>query len=442
MLSKDNLHNYQNRAATFMCDKSAAYLAQDCGLGKTPTTLTTINNLLSEDKARKVLVLGPPRVALHVWSDEVGKWDHIKQLRVLPVFGTPASRRKLLQQDAEVYTLSYDLLHWLVDLYKSRWPFDVVVCDEASMLKSYKSRRFKSLRKVRPYIKRIYMLSGTPAADSLMSLWPQYYLLDKGERLGRTFTGFRDRFYSSDYMGWNWTLRPGAEEQIHKAVSDISISMTAEDYLDLPEMITNEVFIYLPPKVMTQYRELEKEFLITLEKGADILAPNSAALTNKLRQVSNGAVYDEEHNWTELHDEKLHALEEIIGESGSVLVFYEYKFDQERIKKKFPHAIDVRDNGAIEKWNLGEARLLMGHFASMSHGLNLQDGGHTAVFFNLPWSGELYQQAVARLHRQGQQHSVIIHHLLALDTVEARVSKVLQEKRSIQDALLEALKDV
>lgn len=439
MLNKHDLHSYQTRAAEFICDKGSAMLALDCGLGKTIITLTAHNNI----ESRCTLILGPPRVANHVWTEEAAKWEHTKHLNIIPLVGTPKKRCELLNKRADIFTMSYDLLPWLVELYGLKlWPFDTVIADESSMLKSHTTKRFKAIRKVRKRVNRFICLSGTPAANTLMSLWSQFYLIDRGQRLGTTFTGFRDRFYTSDYMGWSWDLRPGADEYIHKAIEDVSISMSAEDYLSLPDLIINPVTIYLPPKVRKQYDELEKEFLISLTPDTDITAINSAVLSNKLRQVVNGCVYDEEGGWHELHSAKIDALEEIVEQSGGpVLVFYEYKADAARIKAKFKDAVDVKEKGAIEKWDKGEVPLLIGHFASMSHGLNLQQGGRTMVFFTLPWSNELYIQAVGRLHRQGQSSNVICHHLIADGTVDGKVSDALQSKQEIQKALLESMKE-
>lgn len=443
MLDKTDLHPYQTRAADYIIDKGSAMLAIDCGLGKTIITLTALEMMRSLGISRKILILGPPRVAAHVWSEEVLKWEHTKHLKVIPLVGTPNKRGQLLEQNSDIYTMSYDLLPWLVDLFgKNSWPFDTVILDESSMVKNHGTRRFRSLRKIRGKINRVICLSGTPAANTLMSLWSQFWLIDKGERLGKTFTGFRDRHYTSDYRGWSWKLRPGADEHIHKAIEDLSISMSAEDYLQLPELIVNRVTIYLPAKVKSQYRELEREFLISISRETEITAINSAVLSNKLRQLVNGCVYDEDGQWHEIHPAKIDALEEIVEQSGSpVLIFYEYRSDAVRIKKRFNDAVDVKESGAIERWNRGEIPILIGHFASMSHGLNLQTGGHTMIFFTLPWSNEIYLQAIGRLHRQGQSNTVICHHLIADKTIDQKVSTALQNKQAVQSALLDSMKE-
>ncbi|MBL6969718.1 MAG: ATP-dependent helicase, partial [Gammaproteobacteria bacterium] len=277
MLDKTNLHPYQLRAAEYIIDKGSAMLAIDCGLGKTVITLTALEMMLSFGMSQKILILGPPRVAAHVWSEEAVKWSHTKHLKVAPLIGTPNNRTRLLGQKSDVYTMSYDLLPWLVEMFgKNSWPFDTVILDESSMVKNHGTRRFKSLRKVRGRIDRVICLSGTPAANTLMSLWSQFWLIDQGKRLGKTFTGFRDRYYTSDYRGWSWELRPGADKQIHDAIDDLSISMSAEDYLQLPDLIVNRVAIYLPTKVKDQYRELEREFLISISRETEITAINSA----------------------------------------------------------------------------------------------------------------------------------------------------------------------
>ncbi len=443
MLDQTNLHPYQQKAADYIIDKGSAMLALDCGLGKTIITLTALEMMCALGISRKILILGPPRVAAHVWSDEVKKWKHTKHIKVTPLVGLPSKRSQLLEQKSDIYTMSYDLLPWLVELFgKKSWPFDTVILDESSMVKNHSTRRFKSLRKVRGKIDRVICLSGTPAANTLMSLWSQFWLIDQGERLGKTFTGFRDRYYTSDHRRWNWKLRPEADTQIHKAIEDLSISMSAEDYLQLPDLIVNRITIYLPTKVKNQYRELEREFLISISRETDITAINSAVLSNKLRQLVNGCVYDENGKWHEIHPAKIDALEEIIEQSGgSVLIFYEYRSDAVRIKQRFKEAVDVKETGAIERWNRGEIPILIGHFASMSHGLNLQHGGHTMVFFTLPWSNELYLQAIGRLHRQGQSKTVICHHLIADGTIDEKVSIALQNRQTVQQALLESMKE-
>jgi SNF2 family DNA or RNA helicase len=441
-LSRENLHSYQHRAIAFIKSHPVAYLAIDCGMGKTISVLTALQEQLDAGEIKKVLILAPPRVVEHVWTTETKNWTHIN-LEVVPLVGTPKKRTALLRENHQAYAMSYDLMHWLVALYAKRtWDFDVIVADEASMLKGHNSRRVKSIRKIRKAVERFICLSGTPSANSLLGLWGQYICCDQGERLGTAYTRYRDRFWVDvSRMGWQWELRPGAEKHIHERIRDITVSMLAEDYLELPDLLSNDIRIYLPPNVRAIYEEIEKEFLITLEKGTDIMAPNSAVLSGKLRQISSGFLYDEEGETHDLHTAKLDALEEVIGESGGpVLVFYEFKADAARIKSRFKKAVDVKAKGVIEAWNRGEVPLLIGHFASMSHGLSLQHGGNVMVMYSIPWSNELYLQAIGRLHRQGQKSTTTVHHLVAADSIDEKVLRVLGEKELTQNALLHAMK--
>lgn len=327
------------------------------------------------------------------------------------------------------------------------WPFDMVVIDELSSFKSPSAKRFKQLRKVRPFIQRIVGLTGTPAPNSLIDLWPQLYLLDKGERLGKTITGYRNQYFNpgrrdpSKFIVYTWELKEEAESEIHERIGDICISMKAKDHLQLPERVDNVMRIQLSPKERAVYKRLERDKLLEYE-GQDVIANNAAAVMGKLLQLSNGEVYDDEGNTVHIHDRKLDALEDVIEESQGqpILLFYSYKHDRDRIRKRFPQAEELDQEDSIARWNRGEIPLLIAHPASAGHGLNLQDGGHIIVWFGLTWSLELYQQANARLDRQGQTSSVIVHHLLVEDSVDEQVLRVLQGKEQGQDALLEAVK--
>ncbi|WP_031368139.1 DEAD/DEAH box helicase, partial [Clostridium botulinum] len=338
---------------------------------------------------------------------------------------------------------------WLVDNYFKQWKWDTCIVDELSSFKSSKAKRFRALKKVRPYFKRMVGLTGTPAPNSLIDLWPQIYLLDGGKRLGRTITSYRQQYFNpgkrNQYIVYNWELKDGAEEQIHKKIGDICISMMAKDYLDIPERIDNIIDINLPKNAINKYKQLEKD--LVLEFGEDdITAANAAVLTNKLLQMSNGAIYSEDKQVIEIHDEKLKALLDIIESANGkpVLIFYSFKHDFDRIvnflKTKKLKAIGLEDSKDIKKWNNGEIPILLVHPASAGHGLNLQYGGNIIVWFGLTWSLELYQQANARLHRQGQKESVIIHHLVSKDTVDEEVIKTLGSKEVNQNVLLEAVK--
>lgn len=419
------------------------------GMGKTVSSLTAIDNLLFLGDTSKVLVIAPKRVAEDTWSTEVEKWDHLKDLRISIVLGTPKQRDEAVKKDADIYVTSRDNVVWLVDNYFKTWKWDTCIIDELSSFKSSKAKRFRALKKVRPYFKRIIGLTGTPAPNSLIDLWPQLYLLDGGQRLGRTITGYREQYFvpgdRNQHIVYNWNLKEGAEDAIHNKISDICISMMAKDYLDLPERIDNKIYIDLPKSAKDKYKELEKDLIIQLD-GEDITATNAAVLTGKLLQIANGAIYSEDHEVVELHGEKLNALLDIIEAANGkpVLVFYSFKHDLSRIMKTLKdnklkgQVLEGQDD--IKKWNNEDISILLLHPASAGHGLNLQYGGNIVVWFGLPWSLELYQQANARLHRQGQKETVIIHHIIARNTVDEDVIKALSSKEINQNVLLEAVK--
>ncbi|SUY60248.1 SNF2 domain-containing protein [Clostridium sporogenes] len=419
------------------------------GMGKTVSTLTAIDDLLFLGESEKILVIAPLRVAEDTWSTEVDKWDHISHLKISKILGTQKQRKEAVEKDADIYVTNRENVVWLVDNYFKQWKWDTCIVDELSSFKSSKAKRFRALKKVRPYFKRIVGLTGTPAPNSLIDLWPQIYLLDGGKRLGRTITSYRQQYFNpgkrNQYIVYNWELKDGAEEQIHKKIGDICISMMAKDYLDIPERIDNIIDINLPKNAINKYKQLEKDLVLELGED-DITAANAAVLTNKLLQISNGAIYSEDKQVIEIHDEKLKALLDIIESANGkpVLIFYSFKHDFDRIvnffKSKKLNAIGLGDSKDIKKWNNGEIPILLVHPASAGHGLNLQYGGNIIVWFGLTWSLELYQQANARLHRQGQRESVIIHHLVSKDTVDEDVIKALGSKEVNQNVLLEAVK--
>jgi SNF2 family DNA or RNA helicase len=446
---KFNPWNYQQYSINHIIDHKASGLFLDMGMGKTVSTLTAIDNLIFLCEVNKVLVIAPLRVAEDTWSTEVDKWDHLKHLKISKILGTKKQREEALNKDADIYVTNRENVDWLVNECFDSWIWDMVVIDELSSFKSSKAIRFRALKKVRPYFKRIVGLTGTPAPNSLIDLWPQIYLLDGGKRLGKTITGFKDRYFNPGrrhgYVVYNWELKEGAEEAIQNKISDICMSMKADDYLDLPERIDNRVEISLSKKSMEIYKKLEKDLIIELGEE-DITVANAAVLTNKLLQMANGAIYSESKEVVNIHDEKLEKLEEIIDTSNgkSVLVFYNFKHDYNRIsemltKKKIKHQT-LNTSEDIKKWNEGEIQVALLHPASAGHGLNLQYGGNTIVWFGLNWSLELYQQANARLHRQGQKETVIIHHLIAKGTVDEDVMNALANKEINQNMLLEAVK--
>jgi SNF2 family DNA or RNA helicase len=419
------------------------------GLGKTVTTLTAIDNLFFLGEVNKVLVIAPLRVAEDTWTTEVAKWEHLSHLRISKVLGNPKQRINSMNKKADIYVTNRENVEWLVKNYFNNWPFDMVVIDELSSFKSSKAIRFRSLKKVRPHFKRIVGLTGTPAPNSLIDLWPQIYLLDGGKRLGKTITGFKDQYFNpgrrNGYTVFDWKLKEGAEDAIHEKIGDICISMMVKDYLNIPERVDNIININLSKDAIEKYKQLERDLVLKLGED-DITASNAAVLTNKLLQMSNGAIYSEDKSVIEIHEEKLKALLEIIEAANGkpVLVFYSFKHDFDRImsflKSKKLKAIGLNESNDIKKWNNGEIPILLIHPASAGHGLNLQYGGNIIVWFGLTWSLELYQQANARLHRQGQKESVIVHHLVSKGTVDEDVMRALVNKEINQNMLLEAVK--
>lgn len=436
-------HSYQEYATQWILDKEKVGLLMDMGLGKTVVTLTAIQKLMHDYfDIIKVLVIAPLRVADDTWSSETEKWDHLKYLKISKVLGSEKERVAALNTHADIYVINRENVVWLVKYYGGDWPFDMVVIDELSSFKSSKSQRFKALRKVKP--KRIVGLTGTPAPNGLMDLWSEIYLLDGGKRLGKTITGYRERYFNPDKRNQNviFSYKPkeGAKEHIYEKLKDICVSMKAGDYLRMPERIDNIIKIKLSKTAMDKYKQLEKDLLLPL-KDSDIVANNAAVLTNKLLQMANGAVYDENGDTFEIHDEKLKSLEHVIEVSNgkSVLIFYSYKHDRDRLQQHFK-VKELKTSKDIKSWNKGEIPIMLVHPASAGHGLNLQAGGSIIVWFGLTWSLELYQQANARLYRQGQKQNVIVHHLVAKGTMDEDVMKALQNKELGQDALLQAVK--
>ena len=442
-------HQYQEHATEHVIQNKASGLFLDMGLGKTVATLTAIDFLMFDSlEVQRVLVIAPKRVAEDTWIGEATKWRHLNHLRISVVLGDERKRKNALKQKADIYVINRENVAWLVAFYQSAWPFDMVVIDELSSFKSPKAIRFKALKRIRPLVSRLVGLTGTPAPNGLIDLWPQVYLLDQGERLEKSITRFRQKYFTAGRTNgmivYDYKPKEDTETAIYNKIGDICISMKAEDYLQLPERIDRTVDVKLSSKVKEQYKEFEKKHILALIDNEDISAVNAAALSTKLLQYANGAVYSEDKSYHEVHDSKLEALEDIIESANgqSVLIFYSFKHDFERISARFRHLSPraIKSSQDIEDWNNGKIRLLLAHPASAGHGLNLQAGGNIVVWFGLNWSLELYQQANARLHRQGQLKPVIIHHLLAEDTLDHDVMKALEGKSDKQDALMEAIK--
>lgn len=422
---------------------SAIFL--DMGLGKTIITLTAIFDLtLDSFQVRKVLVIAPLRVARDTWPLEIEKWDHLKGLKYKVAVGTEAERKAALMQKAQVYIINRENVDWLINKGRVPFDFDMVVIDELSSFKSHQAKRFKALMKVRPKVNRIVGLTGTPASNGLMDLWAEFRLLDMGHRLGRFIVRYREDYFVPDKRNqqiiFSYKAKPGAEEAIYEKISDITISMKGSDYLKLPDLVINEVSVKFSEDELKTLDEMKKELITTIE-GEEITAANAAALSGKLLQMANGAVYDDGGSVIEIHDRKLDALEDLIEATNGkpVLIAYWFKHDLSRILKRFP-AEKLDTTESIKRWNAGEISVAVIHPASAGHGLNLQVGGSTLIWFGLTWSLELYQQTNARLWRQGQKDTVIIHHLIAKDTIDERVMKALKVKDNTQAALIDAVK--
>lgn len=448
-MNESNLHGYQRAAVEHIITHPYSGLFLDMGLGKTVSTLTAVNRLMNEYlEVAKVLVIAPKRVAEDTWTTECAKWEHLRHLRVSKVLGTEKQRKAALREDADLYVINRENVVWLVAQYQGAWPYDMVIIDELSSFKSAKAARFKALRQVRPMTERVVGLTGTPAPNGLIDLWPQLYLLDMGERLEKTITAYRSKYFrpgrTNGQVVFDYKLNAGSDEMIYKKISDICISMKAKDYLSLPDLIEVPQDIHLPPAKKKQYDEFEKEHVLSLQEEGDISAVSAAALSNKLSQYANGAIYDEDKQVHELHEVKLDALEEIVEAANGqpVLVFYAFKHDAARILKRLKGYGAKQIDGAedIAAWNRGEIPVMLAHPASAGHGLNLQKGGHIMVWFSLPWSLELYMQANARLHRQGQSQPVRSYKLIAKGTIDEDIAAALDKKSDKQEALMAAIK--
>ena len=441
-------HRYQEFAKEHIIRHAVAALFLDMGLGKTVITLTAIKELMYERfEIQKVLVIAPLRVARDTWPAEIRKWDHLAGLTYAVAVGSQAERLAALRSKADIHIINRENVTWLVEESGLPFDYDLVVIDELSSFKSYRAKRFKSLLSVRRTVKRIVGLTGTPSSNGLMDLWAQFRLLDLGERLGRYISRYRERYFLPDKRNaqvvFTYKLKPSAEEQIYNAISDITISMKAEDYLDLPPCIHNVVKVALSEREREVYERFRKEMVISLG-GEEIDAMNAAALSNKLLQMANGAVYDDRHTGHQIHDRKLDALEDLIEAANGrpVMVCYWFRHDLERIRRRFPTVRELKTAKDIEDWNVGKIPVALVHPASAGHGLNLQYGGCTLVWFGLTWSLELYQQTNKRLHRQGQRDTVVIHHIVADGTIDELVLAALHRKDKTQAALIAAVKAV
>ncbi len=439
-------HDYQRYAAEFIITHPISALLLDMGLGKTSITLTAINDLLFDSfEIHKVLVVAPLRVARDTWSAEIEKWEHLKNLRYSVVVGTEQERLNALRTSADVYIINRENIQWLVEESGLIFDFDMAVIDELSSFKNHQSKRFRAFTKVRPKLKRIVGLTGTPAGNGLMDLFAEFKLLDMGERLGRLIGQYRNTYFQPDKRNgmviYSYKPLPNAEQQIYDKISDITISMKAADHLKMPKLISTEYTVQLSEKEKEKYDRLKKDLILSTDDN-EVTAANAASLSNKLSQMANGAVYSDNESIIEIHDRKLDALEDIIESMNgrSLLVAYWFKHDLERIKKRF-EIREIKSSEDISDWNSGRIPVALIHPASAGHGLNLQSGGSTLVWFGLTWSLELYQQTNARLWRQGQTaDTVVIQHIIAKGTIDEQIMKVLKSKDTTQAALITAVK--
>ena len=437
-------HDYQKYAIEYIKSHPIIALFLDMGLGKTVTTLTAIRDLMYDAfEVKRVLVVAPLRVARDTWPDELRKWNHLKELTCSVVVGTVAERRRALQQDADIYIVNRENLAWLYE--NSRLDFDMVVLDELSSFKNHQSKRFRAMKALRPKVKRIVGLTGTPSGNGLMDLWAEFRILDMGERLGRYISQYRNLYFQPDKRNgmavYSYKPLPGAEEAIYHQIADITVSMKATDYLEMPELVSVAKEVRLSEKEKERYDELKKSLVLELP-GGEVTSANAASLTLKLSQMANGAIYTDDKNVVNIHDRKLEALEDLVESANgkSVLVAYWFKHDKDRIRERM-EARELKEPQDFADWNAGKIPVALIHPASAGHGLNLQQGGSILIWFGLTWSLELYQQTNARLWRQGQaDKTVIIQHIVAKNTIDERILNVLKHKDGTQAALIEAVK--
>ena len=438
-------HSYQEYAIRYIETHPISALLIDMGLGKTSITLTAICNLLFDSfEVCKVLVIAPLRVAKNTWTDEIKKWEHLSTLTYSLIVGNENERLSALNEKADIYIINRENVDWLVNKSGYKFDFDMVEIDELSSFKNHESKRFKSLMKVRPLVKRIVGLTGTPSSNGLMDLFAEFKILDMGKRLGYFIGQYRNTYFKPDKMNgpivYSYKPLPNAENAIYEKISDITVSMKANEYLKMPELLTSNYVVELSNSEKNQYDEMKKSLVLEITDG-EITASNAASLSNKLCQLSNGAIYDDEQNIVEIHDRKLEALEDIIESMNGkpLLIAYWYRHDLERIKSRFS-VREIKTSEDISDWNDGKIPVALIHPASAGHGLNLQNGGSTLVWFGLTWSLELYQQTNARLYRQGQKNTVVIQHIITKGTIDEQILKALQKKNKTQADLIDAVR--
>jgi len=444
-------HEYQQYAINYIENKPISAIFLDMGLGKTVITLTALNNLLFDSfKVHKVLIIAPIRVARYTWTEEIKKWEHLKDLKAVLILGSEVERKVVLSEKADIYIINRENVQWLVEQSKITFDFDMIVIDELSSFKSHKSKRFKALMRIRPRVKRIVGLTGTPSSNGIMDLWAQFRILDLGQRLGRFIGQYRNNYFTPDKRNgqviFSYRPLPFAEDEIYNKISDITISMKSTDHLQMPRLINTEYEVTLSDDEKKCYKKLKKDLVLSMD-STEITASNAAALSGKLCQMANGAIYDNCSRVIKIHDRKLDALEDLIESANGkpLLVAYWFKHDLKRIierldKIKIPFST-LNSTESIKQWNDGNVQVGLIHPASAGHGLNLQSGGSVLIWFGLTWSLELYQQTVARLWRQGQNSkTVVIQHIIGKSTIDQQIMKSLKTKDKTQSSLIEAVK--
>lgn len=446
-----NPHDYQKYTIEYIMSHPVAAVILGLGMGKTVCSLTAIEELMYDRfEISKVLIVAPLRVAKITWSDEIEKWDHLKHLSYAIAVGTEKERLAALQSEADIYIINRENLQWLIEKSGTPFDYDMVVLDELSSFKNWQSKRFRAFMKVRPKVPRVIGLTGSPSSNGMMDLFAEYRCLDMGERLGRFITQYRGAYFTPDRMNgqvvYSYKLLPGAEQQIYDKISDITVSLKAMDHLKMPELISVSYPVYMDEEEQKKYDQLKADLILPFKGQDNITAANAAALSGKLCQMANGAVYSDEREVAHIHDRKIEVLEDIIeAADGPILLCYWYKHDLERICKKLDELkveyARISSDGSIRMWNEGKFKVGLIHPASAGHGLNLQAGGHVMVFFSMPWSLELYDQVRGRIFRQGQKSdTVVIQHIVTAGTIDERILKVLSAKERDQEALIDAVK--
>ena len=455
--SQEDLHDYQLKMIDWMLTNKKCALWAGVGLGKTVTTLTALDKLIDKNEIQKVLVIAPLRVAKFVWPKESFEWSHLKNIEVCVLHGSKSIREQLLDSSATIHVINKEMVQWLVTemIDRKKWPYDCVVIDEASAFKNPRSKRMKFLKMANHKINRMIQLTGTPASNGLLDVWSQLFLLDDGKRLGRTFSHYKNTYFDSDYMGYNWTPKEGAKEIIYQKIADKCLTLNKEDYLDLPKCNKNIIHLEMEGTFLEQYRELEREFVLVLEEEA-ITAQQAGVLSNKLLQFCGGAVYSDGNvedgvylqnivgnkNTVVVSNSKIDALKDLVEEfSGDpILIAYNYKHEVRRLMESFPNGVVLDTQQNVDDWNAGKIPIMFVHPASAGHGLNLQHGGNNLIWFGLTWDLEAYDQLNGRLDRQGQTKPVFIHHLVFRDSIEERIMERLENKHITQTDLLNAMR--